>query len=151
MFTAEQAAAYLAAMIDGEGWIGEPKNKRNRGVRIANTDPALISAIIECCMVLDLHYTVTRAAGAKPHWASQATVHIGGLRSLERVQQLCPIRAPAKQDRLARTLPTFRQPVDIMAVNHMRNQGMTLKAIAQELGVSYKRVRFAVKRAHRLG
>ena len=69
-FTYEQAAAYLAAMIDGEGCVEygplpNAKKSWRRRVRITNTSPGIISAIEDACRVLDLHYTKHERAGTR--------------------------------------------------------------------------------------
>jgi hypothetical protein len=50
-----QAAAYLAAMIDGEGHIRVTKN---RSASVANTDWDLIEATVECCELLGIRHKI---------------------------------------------------------------------------------------------
>ncbi|MEU2106482.1 LAGLIDADG family homing endonuclease [Nocardia sp. NPDC019255] len=147
MFNADQAAHYLAAMIDGEGWVGEPKSKlRNRAIRIANTDRALIDAITECCDVLGIHYTVQYQTGRKPGWAPQWWVDITGRASFEIVRDRVPVRAPQKRDRIARTAASYRQPLDKAEIIRLYSNNMTQKQVAAAMGVSIKRLRNAMDR-----
>lgn len=145
MFTREQAGAYLAAMIDGEGWVGEPKGVQNRAIRITNCDPVLIEAIQECCVILDIHYTLTSQAARKCNWSDQQTVHIGGLAAFETILAIVPVRAPVKLDRIRRTIPTYRRPLDEDELRRLYASGMTQREVADALGVSQKRVIHAMK------
>jgi LAGLIDADG-like domain len=147
VFNTEQARAYLAAMIDGEGWIGEPKSVQNRAIRIANTDPVLIDAIRECCAVLGLHYTMTSHAARHAHWKPQQQVHITGRPAMAVVLATVPIRSPKKLDRLARTVESYRQPLplDEATVRDLYAQGLTVREVAREMGVGTKRVIYAMR------
>lgn len=152
MFNSDQAAHYLGAMIDGEGWIGEPRidprrgGFQNRAVRIANTDPGLIDAIIECCEVLGIHYTrqhiKRRRPGDRPSWV----VDITGLESLQTIRDQVPIRAIRKRERLQRTIDTFRKPLDKEEILRLYSGNRTQKQVAEQMGVSIKRLSSAMKR-----
>ncbi len=56
--TKDEAAAYLAAMIDGEGSVYAPewKTSNRRQVCISNTDWDIICATTRCCDVLGVPY-----------------------------------------------------------------------------------------------
>lgn len=145
MFNRQQAASYLGGMIDGEGWIGEPKSKlRNRAIRIANTDRDLIDAIAECCDVLGVHYTIQYQCSRKPGWAAQWWVDITGRESFEIIRDEVPIRAKKKRDRLERTAASFRQPLERSKIIRLYSTGMTQKQVAEAMGVSVKRLRNAM-------
>lgn len=149
MFNLEQAAAYLAGMIDGEGWIGEPKGLHNRAIRIANTDPDLIAAIQEACDVLGVTYTTHAYKGARENWSPGWFLDISGRENLTRVHQLVPIRSAKKWDRLARTLTSYRMPLPLERATLEAlyvGEGLAMPEVAQRLGVSLKRVRLAMVR-----
>lgn len=72
-FTPETAAAYLSAMIDGEGCVEFKRRPNSKGwrrrVRITNTSPGIVAAVREACGVLDVHYTMHERTGTnKPAW-----------------------------------------------------------------------------------
>lgn len=144
MFTRIQAEAYLAAMIDGEGWVGEPKGKQNRAIRIANTDPVLIDAIVECCDILGLNYGRYSYKRAPTNWSDGEMVEIRGLASLTIVWQCVPFRATRKRDRLSRTLDSYRPPVDPAELRRLYDTGMTIGEVAAAMGVGPKRIRSAM-------
>ncbi len=147
-FSADEAAAYLAAMIDGEGWIGEPRTVFNRAVRISNTDPDIIDAIRECCAVLGITYTVYAVDARKPSWSDQQMVVIAGRDNMRRIHAVVPIRAARKRARLERTLASYRRPEPLQPerLQALYDEGLTQQQIADHLGVGIKRVRLAFRR-----
>jgi intein/homing endonuclease len=147
MFITEQAAAYLAAMIDGEGWIGEPKGAQNRAIRIANTDRVLIDAIAECCDVLGVHYTVQSIRARQDNWSDGWVVDITGHDSLRYILDHVPFRAPRKRDRLARQVASYAHPpLDPETLTELYESGLTVRQVAAELGISAKRVANAMRK-----
>lgn len=149
MFNREQAAAYLAAMIDGEGWIGEPKGPSNRAIRIANTDPELISAIREACDALGISYTVQKIRQRRENWSSGWVVDITGRENFLRVLAEVPLRSSRKLDRLQRAAGSFRPAVDVERLTTLYQTGLTMKEVAVEMGLSLKRVINAMN-AHKI-
>jgi hypothetical protein len=147
MFTTAQAQAYLAGMIDGEGWIGEPTGAQNRAIRIANTDRALIDAMTECCDVLGIHYTVQAYRGRQANWSDGWVVDITGYDSLRYILDSVPLRASRKRDRLARQVASFARPtLDLDMLVGLYASGLTVKQVAAEMGVGPTRVRNAMDR-----
>jgi hypothetical protein len=140
VFNREQAAAYLAAMIDGEGWIGEAKSPQNRAIRITNTDPVLITAVMECCDVLGIGYRTYAYAAQRAHWSGGQLVTIYGLENLSRVLAEVPFRAERKRERLVRLIASYRAPLDPDEIRRLYDEGRTMKEVAAALSVSLKRI-----------
>jgi hypothetical protein len=148
--TEEQAAWYLAAMIDGEGWIGDVDTKigptpRNRAVRINNCDEALIRAVERCCDVLGMHYTKRRQDGRREGWNDQYAIEITGAESMRRLLAVVPIQSPKKLDRLRRMIETYKPEIDIDELRRIYEGGATAQETADTLGVGVKRIRSAMK------
>lgn len=104
MFTEEQAAAYLAGIIDGEGNV----SKQNKAISVGNTDYEVVEAIQECCEVLDLNCSVygprKPRGNRKPYWE----VYIRGRETLQRVLDVVPIRIERKREVLRDQLTRYK-------------------------------------------
>lgn len=106
-FTKEQAAFYLAGMIDGEGTVGCYK-KAGGGhacrVSISNTDLDIIAAIKECCVVLEFPYSLY---GPYKYgtWKDKYAVRInGGITTYKRISAEIPIQCKSKAKNLEKIL-----------------------------------------------
>ena len=152
-WTNEQAQSYLAAMIDGEGWIGEYKNRFNRAIRIANTEEEIITANIQCLEQLGITYTVIRdKKPAKPHWAKRITIEITRLVNLSYILEHVPFQSTRKRERLKRLIASYKviEPLDVNEVRRLYTEkGMTDKQVAAAMGVGLKRV-LNVRRKHNI-
>lgn len=150
-WTKDQSIAYLAAMIDGEGWIGELKGTTNRAIRIANTEEDIITGITECLDHLGITYRIVREKeNPNPRWAKRITVDITGLKNLSYILEHVHFRSVRKRARLGRLVASYRRPVDVDAVRHLYiEKGMSDKQVAEALGVGIKRVR-NVRRWHNI-
>ena len=147
------AAAYLAAMIDGEGTVARFNGDRGRDARfvaISNTDHALIAAIEECCNTLGITYTVNdeSPAGARSrkynHWTPIRQVRIYGQRNFRLLLAVVPIQAPGKQARLRRLVDSYviPQPVDLVVLHRLYYDEMqSLARISPVLGIGVKTLR----------
>jgi hypothetical protein len=141
-----QAAAYLAAMIDGEGWIGEYRNASNRAIRIANTEFELIDAIAECCDALGVTYHIYDRAARKQNWSPIRWLEIYGRDNLATVLARVPIRSERKRARLERIVASYRPPIDPDQLRALYlGEGLSIAQTAERLGVGVKRVRFALR------
>lgn len=111
-FTSQEAAAYLAAMIDGEGTVSvHSARSSNRTVRIANTDWELILAVEECCALLDIGCVIRkRLPPAKKNWKIGWDVTISGRANLKKVKAAVPLRSPQKIRRLDQLLASYSRP-----------------------------------------
>lgn len=107
LWSEQTAAAYLAAMIDGEGTVTNFRGDRKRHARrisISNTDPAIIAAIVACCDVLGVTYRLRtdlpgRWPSKKPQWTAITHVAIYGRANFQALLDI-PIQAPEKRRRL---------------------------------------------------
>lgn len=143
-----QACYYLAAMIDGEGYIpATATTHRYRSIRIGNTDPDLIAAIQECCDILRLHYLTIPIKAQKSHWADSWAVDISSRDSLMYVRDYVPIRCKRKLERLDALIDSYqRLPLSRDDVVEPYESGESLKDIAARLGCSKSKVTRALRR-----
>jgi hypothetical protein len=136
MWDERTAAVYLAAMIDGEGWI---LVNINRQVGIFNTDRDLIDAVTECCDVLGLNYVVQLERRAHRRNRQDGwRVNITGKPSLERIRDVVPIRASRKRSKLGEAIAACRQvprPPREWLVQKYWHEGMSLQQVAEAWGV----------------
>ncbi len=106
MFTEEQAAAYLAGVIDGEGHV----SSRNKFIYIGATDVEMVKASVECCKVLGLHCTEYQPRQYRPGNRQQMhEVRIRTQESLQRILDDVPIQIERKKDALRLALTRFKR------------------------------------------
>lgn len=101
-FTTEEAAGYIAAIIDGEGWVAEQRATRKRAlyrVTIANTDLAIVQAVRDALDVLGVRHYVNSydRPGNQQRMHHVLITHRDGLRALHKSVRL---RCPRKQHAL---------------------------------------------------
>ena len=150
MFDQTQAASYLAAMIDGEGWVRDPaKNGMSRMLSIANTDPDIIAAICECFSVLGIPFSVSHADARGRHQAIDI-VAAYGFHALTMVYELVPIRAQRKRNRLFGLINNSTPRKDIVRYGLKKDEleaaylTMTLKQMATHFGVGLNTINRAM-------
>jgi len=97
-FTFEQARFYLAALIDGEGYVRYRVPHQQRSIHIVNTDLALIEAAEACCDALGVTSTRSASLPSVRPLARRTLwmVSIGGRANMERVLAVVPLQAPTK-------------------------------------------------------
>lgn len=103
--TKQEAAAYLAGMIDGEGHI---RVGNNRSASVSSTDWDLIEATVECCDILRLNSRISRMStppGRKQAWE----VFMHGKDTMLTIQREVPIRCKRKQAAIAEAISRYRQ------------------------------------------
>jgi hypothetical protein len=100
-------AAYVAAMIDGEGSVAHYGDKRPyRAVRITNTDYDLIEATSEYLAALDIRHAIRVKNEQEGPRSKCWVINITDRASLERVAKL-PLRSTVKVVRLGRLLSSY--------------------------------------------
>lgn len=113
--TRAEAAAYLAAMIDGEGHIGLHVYHKNKGtsrsvihrrLAISNTDVDIILACVECFGILEIDCWVTTSRHASRQNLACYTVNVSHHEGFERMAEL-PIRSTKKQNALREILESY--------------------------------------------
>ena len=135
------AAGYLGGIIDGEGHVTRPDV--GRAVRITNTDPAIVEAVISAAVQLGLVYTVNerdnQRRSRKPSWE----VGFYGRANLERLAMLVPL-SPTKRERLDTILSTYlpRPPTEVRLRDLYEGQGLSLRAVAARVGLSKSGLQF---------
>lgn len=104
--TDEQAAAYIAGFIDGEGHIGCHKTARGhwqRSIGLCNTDKFLIERVAYLLTQLGFVSRITHDRQQRENWSDRWTLYIaGGRPAFERFRTIIPIQAPAKVEAINR-------------------------------------------------
>lgn len=109
----ETAAAYLAALIDGEGCVTNVATPgfKTRAVMIANSDPAIIEATKFCLDILGIAYRVNeiKTPSYKKRTKRQFwNVQIGCRVDLEKIFSLIPIQCPEKYNKLKLLIESYK-------------------------------------------
>ncbi len=109
----EQAAGYLAGIIDGEGcmkWVGNKKYGKTLVLTITNTDWDILDATMDCCDVLDLKYRIEEVAKCNHElrdWNRAWCISITGRASLQTISDEVPFRSKKKRERLNQRLSSY--------------------------------------------
>lgn len=109
----DEAAGYLAAMIDGEGTVALPTagRKYSKGVNVANDDEDIVEAVLEAAQMLGLTPFIEkrkRENGKIGHlvwfcrWAD-----------IEKIGRLVPVRSIRKAQKIQRIV-VEKKPPDIV-------------------------------------
>jgi hypothetical protein len=140
-----EAAAYLAAMIDGEGsvdFLAGPAARR--AVYVFNTDPDIIAAVIECCAALGIRHTFradTSTARRKQGWK----VGIYGREGLEIILGRVPIRSRRKLETLRAAVGSYKPARRRPSADELRElyveRGESLERIGEMFGYTPTQVR----------
>lgn len=109
----DEAAGYLAAMIDGEGcvtWRAPTSGgtKVARRVEIYNTDTEIIAAVLAACERLGIGAHAIERHHDNPRWKRSYIVTIGRRRGLERLASMVRLRAPGKREKLEQAVESYR-------------------------------------------
>lgn len=113
-FSREQASAWLAGFVDGEGCVYFRRVARGgkhfaaRVITITNTDPALIDVMVHCLQVLGIEFGRSDRAGKKAQHKHAYTIEIRKGAAMWRFRDLVPIQAPEKRRRLDLALESYR-------------------------------------------
>jgi hypothetical protein len=149
--TREHAAGWLAAIIDGEGYVGfalRPIGTR-RIVKIANTDPSILAAVYEALDLFGIQYTEVERAQPNPKWKRITEVIIQGRRNLEKMAASVELRADKKHIALTSAVSTYkghrfnRDELHRLYVVERHSQA----TIAKMLGCSQANIQYAIRRA----
>lgn len=125
------AAAYLSALIDGEGMVTKPGY--GRAIRVSNTDMGIIEACSECCITLGLRHKVTTWSRPIPGYKQVYVVNISGRDTLMRAAKILDLRSAAKVARLNDAITSYQYKPPCSA-EHLRNlyevEGRSVREIA---------------------
>jgi hypothetical protein len=91
--TKDEARGYLAGMIDGEGTVQAVPKKRR--IKITNTNPELIEAVLKCCEVLGIK-AKSYPRGFTRIGTPLFEVLVDGLKPLARVRDVVPVQGSDK-------------------------------------------------------
>jgi hypothetical protein len=105
----DYARGYLAALIDGEGYVVAPNNRGQREVVVEMCDPEPISRMKEACDLLGIRY---RGRGRPPREGRKRTfaVSIASQQGLSALAAQVVLAHPEKQRRLLHLLTTYKKP-----------------------------------------
>jgi hypothetical protein len=114
-FSKEQAAAYVAAFVDGEGCVYFIKKILSNGhhhqarvITITNTDPSLIEAVKACFDILGIEYSTSDRPGQTENRKHRYVIDIRKGPAMWRFRALIPLQSPAKRASLDRALASYR-------------------------------------------
>lgn len=115
--SAEAAAHYIAAMIDGEGSVvmrmfSTPRQKWGclRRVEISNTDWDLIEAFCDACAQVGIsRVTVRPKAARKSHWSPAWIAEILRREDFRLIREVVPLQSRRKLAKLDAILVSYRQ------------------------------------------
>jgi len=148
------ARGYLAAMIDGEGSVGNSLRRYSkgyyRGVKIVNTDSNLIAATAKACDTLGITYTIRIVEESrKAHWKPCHYLSIYGKANLERLLEEVPIQSKTKYDNLKRSIESYRyEQVDDTKIKSLYESGLSSNKIAIQTGHSKSTILRSLHRNH---
>jgi LAGLIDADG DNA endonuclease family protein len=120
-WTAKQKAAYVAAFIDGEGWVrfghdaGGPlvPTRFARQIGFTNTDRALFEMVLKFAADLGLKFSDSTIISANPkHSTRYNAILIGGAAAFRRFAKVIPLLHGPKRARLAQILASYRYNTD---------------------------------------
>ena len=108
----DQKAAYIAAFIDGEGWVvfrhNPKRSHKERQIGFTNTDKVLFQRVCQLLSDLGFDLAVRYVEHANPKHAPRynATI-IGGFAAFKKFSDLIPLQHPGKVERLAAMLSSY--------------------------------------------
>jgi intein/homing endonuclease len=109
--THEQELAYLAAFIDGEGWVTcrqFERKKTSRRIGFTNTDTSLFNAVVRMFeragFAVSIKLIGTKNQKHSNRWNAQL---LGGKEMYQRFKELIPLQHPGKQQRLDAILTEY--------------------------------------------
>jgi len=103
--TPEQELAYIAAFIDGEGYVSCRRagngGKLQRRIGFVNTDKLLFDAVAEMIRRAGFPVSIRERRMANPKHSARWDCHVvGGRESFERFLSIVPLQHPGKRERL---------------------------------------------------
>jgi len=148
-FTKDTAAAYLAAMIDGEGTVGYQSDGRHsirRHVSIANTENSIIEACKKAAETLGIPYTVTVKKPQNPTHKECWNVNFDSREAFTMLNTL-PLGSQLKKARIERLVKSYKhsQLTKEVIVSLYNDEELSIHAIAKKLGVKYGRIQHFMK------
>lgn len=106
--TEDYAKGYLAALIDGEGYIVAPNPRGQREVVVEMCDPEPIACMKEACGVLGIRFR-TRGRPAREGRRQTYAVSIASQQGLAALYKNVTLAHPTKQSRLEGLLRTYKR------------------------------------------
>ncbi len=146
IMTKDQAAWYLAAMIDGEGCIYFNAAKRRYSIQVTNTDVSILEAIEKSATVLGLRHGPRSLVGvgtgrSMPCWNIRL---LGGMDTMRDVLRMVPIQSERKKATLLAIIASYRElpprPSTEWLQEHYMSKLWIAKRIASEWSVNTRTV-----------
>jgi DNA-binding transcriptional ArsR family regulator len=144
----EEAAGYLAALIDGEGSVYGTGHRR--AIFVFNSEVSIIKACLEACDMLGINARARARENAAPmSTVPMWTVSIFGRENLETAERVLRLRSLRKQEALHRAVASYvrRRPVTREELQAMLRAGMTQREMGRKLGYkSHSTVQYHLNR-----
>lgn len=142
------AANYIAAMIDGEGYINDVKYRisNTRIVSISNTNTDILKHITKCLDILGITYKIYTSNGLTVNKLQIYRVSIHGKENFLKVKELIPIQCGYKKERLDNILASYKDNYNCeplskeVLYNLYIKRRMSTRAIGIHLKVSHAKV-----------
>lgn len=117
--TRDQATAYIAAFVDGEGHIGCAMTSRGRTTKtlsFSNTDQELYDRVIELTLGVGLVFRTHFYPSKREGWSDKWVAYLrGGKPAFEHFQAIIPLQSPRKQRALAQIIASYKDMEPIYA------------------------------------
>lgn len=104
----DHAKGYIAALIDGEGYVVAPNDRGQREVVVEMCDYEPIQKFKDACDLLGIRYR-ERGRAARPGRRRTYAVSIASQQGLIALHQAVELAHPVKQQRLIALLATYKK------------------------------------------
>ncbi len=116
-FSNREKAIYIAAFIDGEGWVVFRENNKRahteRQIGFTNTDKNLFDTMVSFSKDLGLAVSTHSITSKNPkHSTRYNAIYVGGEKTFKLFQELIPLQHSGKNDRLSMILSTYNYNED---------------------------------------
>jgi len=140
----ELLAYWLRGFADGEGSVSVAPAT----VRIANTELVLLETAQGYLAALGITARIgQRRPPANPRWSQAWELHVCGRENLRRWQQLIGFTSPAKQEKLARALASYKRPrLPQQEIIDAYCKGDSTLQIAKRYGVTHGAIEYRLKK-----
>ncbi|MBR8124761.1 LAGLIDADG family homing endonuclease [Burkholderia multivorans] len=115
--TDDQAAAYIAAFIDGEGHIGchiTGRGRPTKTIEFVNTDQQLFDRVISLANQIGLRFRVYFKKSQKEGWSDVWVAYLAdGKEAFERFEALVPLQCERKIAALRELIQSYKGPEEL--------------------------------------
>ncbi|MCO8625997.1 hypothetical protein KGP96_11770 [Burkholderia multivorans] len=115
--TNDQAAAYIAAFIDGEGHISchfTSRRNRTKAIEFVNTDQQLFERVVKLGEQIGLRFRVYFQKSKNEKWSDRWVAYLaGGKDAFEQFQRIIPLQCERKIKTLQELVNSYRGPEEL--------------------------------------